>query len=153
MIYAQEKYDEVIDEIKPLLEAHYAEIAKHKDIPLSPDWALYKTLESIGALKIFTCRSEHLDNSLIGYGIYFVKHHIHYSTCLVAQQDILFIRKDYRGKGMRFIGWCDDQLRAMGVQMTIQHVKATHNFGPMLERMGYELMDLIYTRRLDNGSK
>lgn len=151
MQYAQEKYDDVIDEIKPLLELHYNEIAKYKDIPLEPDWSCYKAMESLGVLKIFTCRActEELGKGeLVGYGIYFVKKHLHYTSALIANQDILFLRKDHRGKGMRFINWCDEQLKAMGVTMTIQHVKATHNFGPMLERLNYELMDLIYTRRL-----
>lgn len=146
MLFGCETYEDVIEEIKPLLEEHYEEIAKHKDIPLAPDWSAYRKLEEIGMLKIFTCRK---DDNLIGYGIYFVKPHLHYSTCLVAYQDILFISKGYRGAGFRFINWCDEQLKAIGAQMTIQHVKATHNFGPMLERQGYELMDLIYTKRLD----
>ena len=147
MIYAQEKYDDVIGEIKPLLEEHYNEIAKYKDIPLDPDWSTYKAMETLGMLKIFTCRDED-DNRMLGYGIYLVKKHLHYQSCLVAQQDILFITKDKRGQGGRFLLWCDKMLKEMGVNMTVQHIKADHNFGPMLERFGYELMDLIYTRRL-----
>lgn len=152
MIYSKETYEQVIEEIKPILQSHYQEIAKHKDIPLEPDWEMYKAMQSLGILKIFTVRTEPDDEigpgELVGYGIYFVKKHLHYSSCLVANQDILFMKKEYRGKGMRFINWCDEQLKAMGCHMTIQHVKAAHNFGPMLEKMNYELMDLIYTRRL-----
>lgn len=145
MNYNIETIDQVVNEIKPLIEEHYLEIAKYQDIPLDPDWDLYKKLEEAGMLKIFTCR---LDGELIGYAVYFVKGHIHYKSCLMAQQDILFIRKKYRGKGMIFIMWCDEQLKNMGIQLVMQHVKAEHNFGPMLERIGYELMDLLYTRRL-----
>lgn len=148
MIYAQEKYEDIIKDIKPLIEEHYHEIAKYQDIPLNPEWDTYQKMSDLGVLKCFSCRLED-SNELVGYGIYLVKHHLHYSSCLVAQQDILFIRKEHRGgKGALFILWCDKQLKEMGVQMTVQHVKASHNFGPMLERMGYELMDLIYTRRL-----
>lgn len=148
MKYAQESYDLMIDEIKPLLEAHYHEIAHYQDIPLQPQWETYKAMETMGVLKAFSCRLEET-NELVGYAIYFVKKHIHYDSCLVAQQDILFVKKEHRGKGMIFIMWCDARLKEMGVQLTIQHIKAAHNFGHMLERMGYELMDLIYTRRLD----
>lgn len=146
MRFSCEEYEDVADDIKPLLEEHYDEIAKYKDIPLAPDWTAYRELCRAGIVKIFTCRQ---DDRLIGYGIYFIKPHLHYITCLVAQQDILFITKGYRGTGFRFINWCDEQLKALGVQMTVHHVKASHNFGPMLERQGYELMDLIYTKRLD----
>jgi hypothetical protein len=51
--------------------------------------------------------------------------------------------------GGRFIKWCDEQLRAEGVAVVYHHIKAAHNFGPMLERFGYELVDLIYSRRLN----
>lgn len=146
MNYYIEMYDQVFDEIKPLLIEHYNEIAKYKDIPLAPDWLTYKKLDELGMLKIFTYRESGV---LIGYAIYVVKNHLHYSTCLVAQQDILFITKNKRGHGAKFILWCDKQLKDMGVQLTMHHVKSDHNFGGMLERMGYELMDLIYTKRLD----
>ena len=148
MKYAQESYDAVIEEIMPLIEEHYLEIAKYKDIPLEPDWPTYKAMDKLGILRIFTCRDEET-NKLLGYGIYLVKSHLHYSSCLVGQQDILFITKEKRGMGFKFILWCDKQLEYQGVKMVIQHVKASHNFGPMLEKLGYELMDLIYTKRLD----
>jgi GNAT superfamily N-acetyltransferase len=146
--YGTERMADVINEIKPLLEAHYKEIAKYQDIPLMPEWEIYEKMDEIGVMKIFTCR--HNDNNeLIGYAIFFVKNHIHYKTCKTAMQDILFISPEYRGKGMKFIMWCDDRLKEIGVQVVFHHVKETHNFGPMLERIGYELMDRIYTRRLD----
>lgn len=146
MNYSQESYASIIGEIKPLLEEHYQEIATYKDIPLEPDWDMYQKLEEMSILNIFSARLE--DNTLVGYAIYLVRPHIHYKSCVIAQQDILFITKEHRGQGMIFIMWCDEQLRKMGVNMTIQHMKASHNFGKMLERIGYDLMDLIYTRRL-----
>lgn len=147
MIYAKETYDQVINDMKPLMYEHYHEIAKYQDIPLEPDWEAYKAMETLGILNVFTCRDTET-KELLGYGVYLVKKHLHYQSCLVAQQDILFITKEKRGQGGRFILWCDEQLRANGVNMVVHHVKATHNFGPMLERLGYELMDLIYTRRI-----
>jgi hypothetical protein len=33
-----------------------------------------------------------------------------------------------------------------------QRTKAKHNFGNLLEALGYELVDLVYARRLDRGS-
>lgn len=149
MTFALEQLRQVIEEIKPIIQEHYLEIAHYKDIPLMPDWESYQKLEEVGVLKIFTCRED--NGALIGYGVYFIKHHLHYMTCLVAYQDILFIRKEFRGKGMKFIDWCDQYLKTLGVTMTVHHIKAAHNFGPALERRGYELMDLIYTKRLDGG--
>ena len=56
------------------------------------------------------------------------------------------------GAGERFIRYCDEQLRAQGVQAVYHHVKAKQSFGPTLTRQGYELVDLIYAKRLDRPS-
>ena len=146
--FARETSEEVIQEIAPLFEAHYREIAHYQDIPLSVDYAAYLRLEARGCLRIYTIRVGIL---LVGYAIFAVARSMHYSTSLQARQDILYLDPEYRhGRlGMRFIAWCDEQLRAEGVQVVFQHIKAAHNFGPMLERLGYELIDHMYGRRLD----
>ena len=85
-----------------------------------------------------------------------MNHNIHYQDSLQALQDVIYVDRELRGNGIgkEFIKWCEEQLRADGVQAIYQHVKNKHNFGPMLETMGYELVDLIYAKRLDvaNGS-
>ncbi len=148
--FARESSATVIDEIKPLLEAHYAEIAHYKDIPINCDFDAYLRLEAAGRLRIYGIR---VDAILIGYAIFTVAKSLHYSGSLQAHQDVLYLDPAYRkGRvGLRFIQFCDSQLQADGVQVVFHHVKAAHNFGPMLERMGYELIDHIYGRRLDHG--
>lgn len=146
--FSRESSATVIDEIKSLLEAHYAEIAHYSDIPIGCDYDSYLTMEANGKLRIYTIR---LDGALVGYAIFKVATSLHYRTSLQAQQDVLYLDPTYRkGRiGMRFIQFCDGQLQAEGVQVVYQHVKAKHNFGPMLERLGYELIDHLYGRRLD----
>jgi hypothetical protein len=140
-------------EIQPLLVDHALEIAHFDDIPLSPDKDLYFMMEQKGLARVFTVRradGEHPRGArLIGYAIFFVRHAMHYQTSLQAQEDIIFIAKEERGFGGRFIAWCDEQLRAEGVQVVYHHVKAAHNWGKVLERQGYELVDLIFAKRLD----
>lgn len=147
------------DEMRPLLDAHWQEISHYLDIPLDPDPSVYEAVQANGALRVYTVRDERgVDvnqnhSRLIGYAIFFVRHNAHYKSSLQASQDILFLHPDFRGGfvGYRFIEWCDDQLREEGVQVVYHHVKQKHNFGPMLEHMNYELIDLIYGRRLDRG--
>ncbi len=133
----------------PLLEAHWKEIAHFQDIALDPDVEMYKKVEDAGMLRCYTVRTHSWE--LVGYVVYFVRPNMHYKQSVQASQDVLFLRQDLRKStiGMRLIKHADEQLRAEGVQAVYQHVKAVHNFGPMLERMGYSLVDLIYTRRLD----
>jgi len=146
MQYQRETVRDTYEEAKPLLVEHYLEIAHYQDIPLEPDYASYASLEDAGITRVYTARNE---GELIGYAVFFVRKNIHYSSSLQAIQDIIYIHPKYRGQGGRFIVWCDAQLKAEGVQVVYHHVKASHNWGPLLERIGYQLIDHIYGRRLD----
>lgn len=147
--FARESVSDVMSEIEPLLRAHYEEVSFYKDIPLQPDFDRYVQAEKSGALRVFTAR---VNTDLVGYAVYFVQPNLHYSSSLQAQQDILYIHPSHRkgGAGIWLIRHADEQLAAEGVQVVIQHVKARAdlNFGPLLERLGYELMDHLYTKRL-----
>lgn len=147
MKFALENAADVIDEIGPLIQEHYDEIARFKDIPLKPDFSSYKAMDAAGRLRVFTVRTP--EHQLIGYGVFFIVPNPHYMSSIQANQDIIFIQKNHRGQGREFIAWCNEQLKSEGVQAVYHHVKAKHNFGPMLERMGFELVDLIYVKRLD----
>ena len=148
MNYAREMLADVRDEIGPLLEAHWREIAHYQDILLDPDWEFYEAIDACGRLRIFTARDE---GRLVGYGVFFVGPNRHYKDSTQAVQDILFVHPDYRGRtvGARLIKFCDEQCRAENIQVIYHHIKAAHDFGPLLIHCGYELVDLIYAKRLD----
>lgn len=148
MRFQQESVASVWSEALPLFKAHYEDIAHYQDIPLVPDFEQYLKLDELGFIKVFTARDDST-NELIGYACYFVRPNLHYKTSLQASQDVIYIKRGRRGLGYRFIHWCDEQLKLLGVQVVYHHVKLKHNFGPMLERQGYELIDLIYGKRLD----
>src|SRR6185295_4315224 len=129
----------LVTEMMPLLLAHYKEIAHYKDIPLQPDWGRYQRAAEQGILRIYLIRH---GAELVGYAVFMVTPNLHYSTCLTALLDILYLDPSLRGHliGMRFLKWCDERLKELGVQVTAHHlkVKPEHNYGKMLERMGYE---------------
>lgn len=137
----------LFEEMAPLLQKHWEEIAHFKDIELDPDWEQYEKLEQVGVLRVFVARDH--SGIMVGYAVFFVRHNPHYKKSLQALQDILFIDPTRRGFGAKFILWCDEQLKSEGVQAVYHHIKAAHNFGHMLERLGYSLVDLIYTRRVN----
>lgn len=137
----------IFDEAMPLLQLHWEEIAHYKDIPLKPNRDLYEGLCTAGVLRTFTARDE--GNALVGYAVFFVRANPHYVSSIQAVQDVLFIHPEKRGFGAKFILWCDRELKKENVQVVYHHVKEAHDFGPMLKRMGYKLVDLIYARRLD----
>ena len=140
------------EEMAPLLERHWKEIAHYPDIPLAPDWDLYQKTHEIGALQVFTAR-ERKDGAtalgrLLGYAVFFVLPNFHHRGSLQAQQDALFIEKEHRSFGARFIEWCDKRLALMNVEIVMHQVKITHDFGPLLEHLGYKKIASIYHRRL-----
>lgn len=147
MQFKSEKISDILEESKPLLQKHWDEIAHFKDIPLNPDYDQYLKLEQMGITRSYSARME--DGKLIGYAVFFIRPNLHYKDSIQALQDIIFIDKNYRGAGLGLIKFCDRMLKEEGIQVVFQHIKASHNFGPALERMNYELVDLIYAKRLD----
>lgn len=138
----------LIEEVGPLLEQHWREIAHDLTIPLSPAWGRYHALQDAGALRIYTARRE---GELIGYACFIINHNLHYSTSLQALQDVIFVRKDLRRGtlGTRLIKFSEEQLKADGVQVVFHHIKAKHNWGALIERLGYTLVDHLYAKRIN----
>jgi hypothetical protein len=144
--------DALLAEMLPLLERHWREVAHYLDIPLEVDASVYHAAESRGALRIYTVRdcSPDAANQLLGYSVYFVRANPHYASSVQAVQDVVYVSPTARGStGARLIRYADDQLRLAGVQAVYHHVKVAHNWGAMLERMGYQAVDVIYAKRLD----
>lgn len=145
VVFARERFQDVIDEAVPLLVQHFEETARFKDIPLSPNFEAYKHLDDTGILRIFTARKF---GKLVGYCTFFVQPHLHYRESLQAYQTLLFVDPEFRGFGMRFIAWMDDQLKVEGVSLVHQTVTQKLDFSSMLSRLGYEPFENIYIRRL-----
>lgn len=148
MNFQRETVKDCIQEMMPLLEKHYVEIAHYKDIPLNVDVEKYIKFEESGLIRLFTLRTG-TENKLVGYAAFIVNTNAHYKDSLQAVQDVIFIDPEYRGNGGAFFDQCDEALKLEGVQAVYHHVKVAHNFGPMLAKRGYELVDLIYAKRLD----
>lgn len=150
-VYATEALSDALwDEVSPLLAKHWHEVAHWKDVPLKPDREAYQRITDAGQLRVFTAR---VDGRLVGYLAIIIVGSLHYSVRM-AQQDVLFVDPSSRGTriGVELIRYAHDALRADGVALLLQHVKARAdlNVGPMLVRLlGYELVDEIYGIRLD----
>ena len=137
MNFQRETLFDVIEEAQPLLDLHYQELTRNKEIvKLNPQWDKYAVLESIGAFVVFTCRDA---GALVGYSAFFLNTHFHYADLMVAQNDLFYLSESTR-KGMaalRFIRFCEAQLKDMGAHKIIYHAKHSNNFAPILNRLGY----------------
>jgi GNAT superfamily N-acetyltransferase len=148
--FQREAIEDVIGEIRPLLERHWQEVAHYPDIPLTPNWDAYEQFQTAGILRIYTGRDY---GRLIGYSVFTVHKGVHYSTSLEADEDLVFVLPEHRkGRfGLQLMQFAERQLAAENVQLVKRRTKVAErlNFGALLERMGYEPIDVIYGKRLD----
>lgn len=144
----RENYKDIIGDIQPLLKEHWAEVANYQDeIPLDPNFSKYLAAEANDALVIVAARE---DGRLIGYSVFFTFKHPHYDSCLVASNDVLFVRSDKRktGAGLRLIRKSESILADVGVRRITWHCKPKNDFRALLERMGYQIEETIMGRLL-----
>ena len=156
IIYSREPAHTLWDEILPLLQLHYQEIATYQDIPLDPDVERYNAMEAAGALRCFTARiGDGLRvPPLIGYSVVITAGNLHYRSSGIAMQDVLFVHPEHRRgpAGSGLLDYTETALRQEGLQVIYQHQKTAHPaLGIILGRRGYDHVENIWAKRLDKG--
>jgi GNAT superfamily N-acetyltransferase len=160
--YQVEKYADVIDEIWPMLEAHYNEIATDKQVkPFDPDLDRYQAMEKAGMLRILTVRGvptpvhdqDYFDGKpagLIGYYISFVMPGLHYQQTSMAINDIMYIDPAHRGSTVayRMIKLAISDLKNLGADVLIIHMKCDYPFRSLLTKLGFHLTEENWERVL-----
>lgn len=146
MKFQREKAVEVKEEITSLIQAHHDEISEYKELTLDPNFEEYLGLDRAEYLRLFTARDQ--DHRLCGYQVFFIIESRHYRRAKYAHQDLLYIIPEKRGHGMSFIRWCDEQLKAEGIDVVYQTVTTRCDYSLVLRRLGYQLSEYIYSRRL-----
>lgn len=149
MKFQRETLFDVIEEVQPLLEDHYRELAKNQDrVKLNPDWARYAAMEQAGALLIYTARK---DEELVGYAAFFVSPHPHYQELTLASNDVLFLAKEHRtGRtGARLIHHCESQIGAAYANACVTwHAKENTPLAAIMPRLGYSVQDIVFSKLL-----
>lgn len=134
-----EKFKDCFPEAAPLLEAHYQEIATHKEHKvLDPDFERYYNLEDNDMLRIVTARD---DDKLVGYYVSMIISHLHYSQCVYAMNDILYVDPAYRGTSLayRLFKYALKDLKEnTKANMVLIHMKTKHPFRKLLQKFGFE---------------
>jgi len=146
--YSLEPLDKCWHEMNLLFQDHVDEVERlfvgeRADV----DEKIYRELDRQNKLRVFTVRDER--RFLVGYQVFTLSMSAHYKSILQAHQDVLYIKKENRGNGAAFINWCDEMLGHEGVQLIIQDIRASNNFGEMLTvKCGYKPFALLYAKRL-----
>ena len=146
MKYQQEFLPTVENDIRPLIQKHWEDIALNKDkIKLNPDWDAYYVLEQAGVLKIFTAREGDL---LVGYFVVIIQYNMHYKDHLFASNDIIFLHPDYRkGRtGIKLIQFAEKCLKEDGVSVLSINTKVHKPFDNLMQFLKFSLVERIYSK-------
>jgi GNAT superfamily N-acetyltransferase len=112
-----EPFSRVYDEMRPLLEKHYAEISTHKDhgVPLDPQVEAYRAREADGTLLMVIGREM---GQIAAYLVCFIAPALHYQSCLTCSPDIFYVEPSRRGLeiGAQMFRFTEQELRRRGVK-------------------------------------
>ena len=148
MYFQRESFSDMFDEALPLFFDHFKEVGNYSpEFIFDPDVQCYVRLDEAGRLRVFTIR-ESSKGSLVGYCIHHVFNHLHFRKSLQAVQDSIYIAKEHRGVGHKFIEWIDEQLKSDGVNAVYHYVSINHDYSKALERLNYSKIESTYLRSL-----
>lgn len=146
ILFQEEKLDDILEEIKPILDVHWEEIALNRDkIKLNPDYDKYRELNNNGMVKIFTARD---DGKMVGYFVVTINHHLHYKDHKFAINDIIYLKKELRalGIGKTLIQFVEGKLAEDGVSVLTINTKIHQPFDGLMENLGYSCIERIYSK-------
>lgn len=136
------------EELLPLAQEHNQEIGGViSDVSVRVPKEMYEHLDANDLLRIYTVRE---NETLKGYNIFAVILHPEYAH-FTAQHDAMFVHPSARGgfNSMRFLRWCDEQLKQDGVLFVTQNVTVEKDYSAILKRLGYKPSETIYIKRLN----
>lgn len=145
---APEPFAPFLDEVMPLLPAHYAELALDQDkVPLSPQYNVYLDRDSRGEVLTVAMRDA---GELVGYFVGFVTPGLHYSTCLTLQLDIFWLKPEHRGKsgGAILFKTVEAEAKRRGVQRMFVGSKTHLDASWLFEKLGYTKVETHYSHWL-----
>ncbi|MEX8508454.1 MAG: GNAT family N-acetyltransferase [Leptothrix ochracea] len=140
--------DKIETEFWPLLEKHRLELATDLErMVLAPRVDQYRALEEAGVLFAIVARD---NGAPIGYSVNFLGQHLHYGGLRYAQNDVLYLKPEYRtGQiGRMLIDATECEAKSLGCSMLIWHAKQATALEKILPRLGYGVQDIMFSKAL-----
>ncbi len=147
--FAVESFREVLAELHPLHEAHFAETERYRAHQgLKPDYLAMELDERAGRLLQFTLRTA--VGALVGNARMYLGTSRH-TGAKFAQEDTFFVLSQHR-KGLlavRFWQYAERCLAALGVQEVRTDSKVSTGVGRLNEYLGYAPVSTQYVKTLE----
>lgn len=134
--FAVERYQDIVDEIKPLHKLHWEEVDERLAVlPLNPDYPRYVKINREGRSLKFTVRK---NGELVGYCLVMLSKSLHTQTNY-AYEDALFMRKDHRGGFtiIQFVKYMVRCLAGIGVREIRVTSKTSNKAHLLMQRAGF----------------
>jgi GNAT superfamily N-acetyltransferase len=149
MLTAQvEDFVPFLEEVKPLLQGHWDELALNKDkVPLDPQYGQYLKYASEGVMLVVTLREA---GTLVGYFIGMVAPGLHYKACLTYTMDIFYVKPECRGQngGAMMAIFLEKELQRRGVHRMFVGTKCHKDASFLFEKLGYNKVEVYYSKWL-----
>lgn len=146
-----EAFAPFLEEVKPILPLHYAELALDKDkVPLAPQYDEYLRRDALGMILTVVMREA---GELVGYFVGFVAPGLHYETCLTLTLDIFWLKPEHRGQGGGAVLFkaVEAEARRRGVQRMFVGSKTHLDASYLFNRLGYTKVETFYTNWLGDA--
>jgi hypothetical protein len=146
--YQEESLIDVLEEMMPLVIEHHEEVDDFKDkITLNPDYDRYLEIAGQDMLTLYTMRK---DSELVGYNMFIVGSHGHYSDTLYAVNDIIYIDPKMRGEEATptFFKRCEEWLTEYGVDVIMYSMKSDRAAAGLMDHLGYKEFEVNYRKVL-----
>lgn len=143
---APEPFAPFLEEVKPLLPLHYAELALNQDeVPLAPQYDEYLRRDALGMVLTIAMREA---GELVGYYVGFVAPGLHYETCLTLHLDIFWLKPEHRGKrgGALLFKAVEAEAKRRGVQRMFSGSKVHMDASWLFEMLDYTEVERTFSK-------
>jgi GNAT superfamily N-acetyltransferase len=145
--FVLEKFDDVIEDLKPIVYEHWNEVgAGQGKVFLDPDYSFYKKASDSGKVVFYTARE---NGELVGYAVYFINSNPNARNTLWAVSAFVGVRPDMRKKGIGsgLLNLAERDLKNRGAVVMQTMTKVAHPaLSRLLEANGHTQEDVTYTK-------
>lgn len=144
----RKQLSEVYKDLLPLFEEHHQEVSldteRMKLHPKKEQYLLLEQTENLISLLVYE------GEKIVGYSISVIVDHPHYLDFIIAQNEAIFIKKEYRGLsiGSQLLKATEEQAFSEGADYLTLGAKKGTDLETILPDRGYTVHDIIFSKVL-----
>lgn len=150
MRFSEERYSDILEELKPLHLAHWQETEGYRHgLEFAPDYVRYVQFNDIGFYRQFTCRDD--AGKLVGNIGMYVTDSMH-TRNKVATEDTLYLLPEARHGWIaaRFVQFVEAELKKLApIEINIT-IKEVNRLPKLMTRLGYLKTAIQYSKTLES---